>query len=702
MRKLDLPAAGDQFEYYVNDRGQRVFTVEPDDIANPTDHRVTTRKLWDQAVDQLLASEAYDYDSGHHETYWPLTDHQGTVRHVYSIAGYTDKAEHTEYDAFGRPNLVESSTDGTAEWYVDSFQAGREYDDTPASTTTGAVVRSGVGTIPQRGKQRRRVQRLHLRRELAHRHQRFQRERGGRRARLDRLLLGKLHLLSQSRPQRSRCHGQCLHGREVRRLGNGCRGRISAAAVGGTAIAGGATVSSLFSAGTVGAGVYFGKNAIVAGVETGIEASIAYATRDDSFNAAYAFGRNFAINSVIGFMPGVAEGKIAAKAGRLGFKLGARFGDDAARWGYKTGRYAVHAGRDIALGTAADTAWAVGIEGRSVGNAVTQSFVGNFAGQGVGDLLSTGIRRVMPHITSPGRICFAAGTLVQLADAETEAAFVPIEKVRLGGRVHTDGPLDVAASISAQRACHVHSHPDSTVASTAVVSDFSDGPTSQFDSSQWRVLFLRPITAADSDVEVTLLRPLLWLSAQDAFPGSVLYLDLPELNTSGPMRVESIHLAPPIQPDPGGLVTGTFRHTAHELAEVRLERLDEPIRCTPRHPFWSDARKGWVAASELQPGDALLSATGAITTVRSIFLEGPTSRSTISRSMASMFTESRRWRCSFTMRVLSLQVMEHIVHCVPTMWRQLPPAEESCQRVSAARLRSHTGTRFKVHFHFHE
>ena len=128
-RKLDLPAAGDQFEYYVNDRGQRVFTVEPDDIANPTDHRVTTRKLWDQAVDQLLASEAYDYDSGHHETYWPLTDHQGTVRHVYSIAGYTDKAEHTEYDAFGRPNLVESSTDGTAEWYVDSFQAGREYDE---------------------------------------------------------------------------------------------------------------------------------------------------------------------------------------------------------------------------------------------------------------------------------------------------------------------------------------------------------------------------------------------------------------------------------------------------------------------------------------------------------------------------------------------------------------------------------------------
>ena len=154
----------------------------------------------------------------------------------------------------------------------------------------------------------------------------------------------------------------------------------------------------------------------------------------------------------------------------------------------------------------------------------------------------------MSNLVSPGRICFAAGTLVQMADAETESAFVPIEEVRLGGRVHTDAPLEVAASISAQLACHAHSRDDSTVPSTGVVSDLSDGPTSQFDSSQWRVVILRPITAEDSDVEVTLLRPLLWLSSQDAFPGSVIYLDLPELNTSGPMRVESIDLAHPTRP----------------------------------------------------------------------------------------------------------------------------------------------------------
>ena len=232
----------------------------------------------------------------------------------------------------------------------------------------------------------------------------------------------------------------------------------------------------------------------------------------------------------------------------------------------------------------------------------------------------------MPNLVSPGRICFAAGTLVQLANAESQAAFLPIEGVRLGGRVHTDAPLEVAASISAQRACHAHSHPDSTVPSTGVVSDLSDGPTSQFDSSQWRVVTLRPLDPEDSDVEVTLLRPLVWLSSHDAVPGSVLYLDLPELNTSGPMRVESIASAPAIQPGPGGLVTGTFRHTAHELAEVRLEGLDEPIRCTPRHPFWSDTRNAWAAACELQSGDTLLSATGAITTVQSIFLEGADER----------------------------------------------------------------------------
>ncbi len=632
-------------ELYVNENGQ--VLLQGDYLYHEGSPYLAreTHSLWSQAVDQLLATDERRYDvdgnliADSDRLVWALTDHQGTVRDLIELSdsGALEQ-EHLTYGVFGQPLTCDAvfdaygtPADPTAlSAAVSARYGGREYDyetelsynraryyaptagrflsedplgfaggdlnlyryagNTPTSASSPSG--SGAGYLAQ----------------------------GGNAHWTDFFWEDFSYYIDPVHNDPGVMGNAFMVGKFVG-WGMAVMGGISAAAVGGTAIAGGATVSSLFSVGTVGAGAYFGKSAIVSGVETGIETSIAYATRDDSFNAAYAFGRNFAINSAIGFVPGAAEGRMAAKAGRLGLNLGARFGDDAARWGYRAGRYAVHAGRDIAVGTAADTAWAVGIEGSSVGNAVTQSFVGNFAGQGIGDLLSTGIRRVMPHITSPGRICFAAGTLVELANAETESVFVPIEEVRLGGRVHTDAPLEVAASISAQRAFHAHSRADSTTPSTGVVSDSSDDPPSQFNSSQWRVVTLRLISAEDSDVEVTLLRPLLWLSLQDAFPGSVIYLDLPELNTSGPMRVDSIETAPPVQPGPGAPVTGTFRHTAHELAEVRLEGLDEPIRCTPRHPFWSVTRHGWVPASELQPDDALLSTTGAITKVQSAVVE---------------------------------------------------------------------------------
>jgi hypothetical protein len=128
-REASYPSASDKFEYYVNERGQRVLTIEPYGDPGQTDYRVTNRKLWDQAVDQLLASEAYNHGNTptYHETFWPLTDHQGTVRDIYSSNSSGDSVEHTKYDTFGRPDLVHSN--GPAKWYVDSFHAGREYDE---------------------------------------------------------------------------------------------------------------------------------------------------------------------------------------------------------------------------------------------------------------------------------------------------------------------------------------------------------------------------------------------------------------------------------------------------------------------------------------------------------------------------------------------------------------------------------------------
>jgi hypothetical protein len=263
--------------------------------------------------------------------------------------------------------------------------------------------------------------------------------------------------------------------------------------------------------------------------------------------------------------------------------------------GQAVGRYAVHYAREVAVETVADTAWSVGIEGRSLSDAVTQSLVGNMVGQGIGAVLSAGMRRGMQHlgIQQFGRICFVAGTLVERGHGPNEPSqFTPIERIDLGHRVNTDAPAEAITSPGSE--------------------------LGEPDAATWRKIVLRSINPADADVEIELLRPVDWLEAQRAAVGTVIDVDLSELNTRGPARVLAIKPSPEIEVGPGTVVTGRFRHVADNLLNVHVQGLDEPVGCTEQHPFWSVTRGQFVPANQLQVGELLLSNTGHTAHVASI------------------------------------------------------------------------------------
>ena len=371
-------------------------------------------------------------------------------------------------------------------------------------------------------------------------------------------------------------------------------GALVGAAIGGAAgltfgaslaAGGGLTLASLKGASTATL-VYAGKNAAIAGLETAAEGYVAGWTGDSSFSYGGSFLKNFTVNMGLGILPGAAETKAFGK-------VSAAF----AKYGGKYGKYAAHYGAEVGIGTTIDTAWDMGINGKSFSEAFYGNLAGNLIGQGFGDALSMGIRRAMPGIQSGiARLCFLAGTLVQRGDQSQ----TPIEAIGLGQRVNTDAPAEALSN--------------------------SRNTWGEPDAATWKKIVLRAVNAADADVEITLLRPECWLLSQSATVGSLVEVDLPELNTRGTARVLKIDACPAIESGSGAVVTGTFRHLSADLVDVYVEGLNEPIGCTSRHPFWSVTRGDWVAACALQTGELLLDNAGQHVQVVSVNLRGDTAK----------------------------------------------------------------------------
>ena len=346
----------------------------------------------------------------------------------------------------------------------------------------------------------------------------------------------------------------------------------AAIAWGTAAVTGGLAMASIRAAG----GAYLLKTTATASLGTGSEYAMARAMGDRSFSVGGSFAKNFATDFAIGWLPGMSESRLLKTIAT---------------------RYAAHYTREVALSTATDTAWGVAVEGRNGWDVFTQSLVGNMISQPFGDAFS-GVLRGLGYV-SRARLCFAAGTLVELQEAfgdnsDGDRDREAIDQLDLGRRVRGTNPLGKSSN-------------------------------SEEPDASWKRIVLKPL-GDGADTQIELLRSMSWLTTNGAESGKTIDLDIPELHVSGLAHVLSICDGPTIMPGNGQVVTGLFRHTAQELLEVYVSGLAEPIVGTPKHPYWSATRRMFIAADALCIGEVLVTSDGrAVRVSNLVFRSQPTS-----------------------------------------------------------------------------
>mgnify|MGYP003647975523 CR=1 FL=1 len=139
------------------------------------------------------------------------------------------------------------------------------------------------------------------------------------------------------------------------------------------------------------------------------------------------------------------------------------------------------------------------------------------------------------------------------------------------------------------------------------------------DPVSWRLVSVRMEQQQPGQFVLgQLLRPLSWIRQNDALPGAVIQLEIPEMYVARDAEVMSIADCPPIRRGPGSVVTGTFQHVSNEVISVFVEGESEPIGTTSQHPIWSRDRNAFVPAGELRIGEELKTALGTSTRVTSI------------------------------------------------------------------------------------
>lgn len=148
-------------------------------------------------------------------------------------------------------------------------------------------------------------------------------------------------------------------------------------------------------------------------------------------------------------------------------------------------------------------------------------------------------------------------------------------------------------------------------------------PALQVEPKQWRLVTLEMKKPDGSLLSIQLLRDVEWLEQTKAGVGASVELNLVELGAAGPATVLAIAPCPPIEPGNGRIVTGSFRHTAGNVIDLRVSGLDEPIGTTDNHPFWSEDRQAFVPAGELRISEKLRSLSGETTFVLAKSPRGP-------------------------------------------------------------------------------
>ena len=245
------------------------------------------------------------------------------------------------------------------------------------------------------------------------------------------------------------------------------------------------------------------------------------------------------------------------------------------------------------------------------------------------------------------RGCFVAGTPVWTAEG-----MKPIEQIELGARVRTaNGPRLCRAAAAMAATLLAGALPGAAEASVLDVAEPSAALTA--NSESWRQIHVD--FSADDDPEHTysieLLRPASWLADREAREvGDRFRLELDELRASGWATVTAVHEATAPSAS-SGVVTMRLSHVAgsarpsgylvegcersasaaepwakvgprtgsiegriqSDVYELSFEKGTETLRGTGVHPLYSLDRDDWVRIRDLQLGERLQTAEGAVT-----------------------------------------------------------------------------------------
>lgn len=120
------------------------------------------------------------------------------------------------------------------------------------------------------------------------------------------------------------------------------------------------------------------------------------------------------------------------------------------------------------------------------------------------------------------------------------------------------------------------------------------------------------MTQREGDViEITTLRDDKWLHDRHLLDGGQIHVDLAEMGYRGLGRVDTISDHVEMDSSPGCIVLSTFSRRASDVRSLQFEGLEEGIRGTSSHPFFSLDRRAWIASADLLVGERVRTLTGA-------------------------------------------------------------------------------------------